>query len=766
MTAAGDGIGAGSRIASYRLQEQIGRGGMAAVFLARDERLNRLVALKVLAPALAADEAFRRRFLRESRAAAAVDDPHIIPVHEAGDADGVLFIAMRYVPGGDLGALMRRMGPLSLERATAITSAVASALDAAHSVGLVHRDVKPTNMLLDTRPGRPDHVYLSDFGLAKGLLSSAKLTSTGQFLGTADYSAPEQIEGKPLDGRADQYSLACAAFEMLSGGPPFQRDHATAVIWAHMAEPPPLVTSLRPGLPLAVDQVIAKGLAKARGDRYASCSEFADALRAALGLRPYDSDPHAVAQADPTESEIAKPAEPSTESMGIHATTDAARAADGPGIQPEQDTVHSDRPHGGLVPAVVTAELAGVSSTPGHRWRATLAAAAAAVVLAAGGVGVILYARGHGALVPRHRNGSHAVQPLAAPRCWQMRGSAPTVNSHATWARLPAGPYGLQASPDGRYSFAAIADSIVVMRNKRGVPSLPPIQTIQVPGHAKDELITSNGRYLLVADGNGAAVIDVKAAENRGLGTPLLGQLASPISVDKGGAAQVALSTGNHFAFVTLETQNDIAVFNLARAVSLGFNQADFIRFVPIKDPVGIAASPDGRWLYVTSKTTGLVSVIDMYAAETASTNPVVSATAAGCSPIRVITSPDGGLVWVTARDSNALLGFSAARLRTHPANALIADVQVGESPVGEVLIKSGGEIVIADSNTSGKATGTVAIVDTSRAVAGKPSLLGIIKSSLMPREVAIELSATGYYLLITFDNSANVQVFKIAELP
>ena len=195
------GLSAGSRIAGYRLEEQIGEGGMAVVFRARDERLQRQVALKILAPTLAADEEFRRRFIRESRSAAAVDDPHIVPVFEAGDANGVLFIAMRYVPGGDVGTLVRRLGPLPGERAAAIVSAVASALDAAHAAGLVHRDVKPANMLVDARPGRPDHVYLSDFGLTKGSWSSTSLTSTGHFMGTLDYSRA-RADPRPASRRA------------------------------------------------------------------------------------------------------------------------------------------------------------------------------------------------------------------------------------------------------------------------------------------------------------------------------------------------------------------------------------------------------------------------------------------------------------------------------------------------------------------------------------------------------------------------------------
>jgi hypothetical protein len=284
---AGGGIVAGSRIAGYQVTDRIGRGGMAVVFRARDERLGRLVALKVLAPVLAEDEGFRQRFIRESRAAAAVDDPHIIPVFEAGEADGVLFIAMRYVAGGDVRSLIHRVGPLPVLRAVSIVSPAASALDAAHAAGLVHRDVKPANMLIDTRPGRPDHVYLSDFGLSKGALSSVGLTGSGLFLGTPDYVSPEQIDGRTVDGRADQYALACAAFEMLSGQPPFARDHGMAVIHAHASQPPPALTERRPGLPAAVDAVLARALAKDPADRYSSCHEFGESLREALGAGPY-----------------------------------------------------------------------------------------------------------------------------------------------------------------------------------------------------------------------------------------------------------------------------------------------------------------------------------------------------------------------------------------------------------------------------------------------------------------------------------------------
>ena len=295
---------AGARVAGYRLEERIGQGGMAVVFRARDEQLGRLVALKILAPGLAGDADFRRRFISESRAAAAIDHPHIVPVFTAGEADGILFIAMRYVAGGDARSLLdrrlkNREGPLPPGRVAAIISPVASALDAAHRAGLVHRDVKPSNMLVDVEPDRPDHVYLSDFGLSKAVASMPGITRAGTALGTPDYMSPEQIRGEPVDGRADQYALACSAFELLAGEPPFRRDERETVVSVQLPESPPRLTSLRPGLPAGVDGVLTRALAKTPDDRYASCGQFADALRDALGLPAYGANPAVLPTAHP-----------------------------------------------------------------------------------------------------------------------------------------------------------------------------------------------------------------------------------------------------------------------------------------------------------------------------------------------------------------------------------------------------------------------------------------------------------------------------------
>ncbi len=285
----GDRIGdlpPGTRLAGYQVQQQVGRGGMAAVYRALDLGLGRLVALKVLAPDLAEDDVFRQRFIRESRAAAAVEHPHIIPVFDAGEADGLLFIAMRYVEHGDLRRLLDSGGPLSPTRVAAITMQVASALDAAHAHGLVHRDVKPGNVLLaDPDGSSADYVYLSDFGLSKHSLTTSTLTATGQFFGTLDYVAPEQIQGQPVDGRADQYGLACTVVEMLAGAPPFKRDKTVELMWAQLEAAPPRLSDRRPDLPLAIDAVITTALAKSPYDRFATCGEFAAALWSACVAR-------------------------------------------------------------------------------------------------------------------------------------------------------------------------------------------------------------------------------------------------------------------------------------------------------------------------------------------------------------------------------------------------------------------------------------------------------------------------------------------------
>jgi YVTN family beta-propeller protein len=254
---------------------------MGEVFLVRDVRLGRPVALKVLAASVAEDERFRERLLRESRLAASLDHPNVIPIYEAGEEDGRLFIAMRYAPGGDLKALLRREGALDPARAVAMFEQIADALDAAHRHGLVHRDVKASNVLLDREGGRA-HCYLADFGLTQS--ASERGPTDGQLMGTVDYVSPEQIRGDEVAGSADVYALGCMLFECLTGEVPFRRRSEVATLFAHLEEDPPSASARNSSLPAAIDPVLARALAKEPDQRQSSCAELVADASAALGL--------------------------------------------------------------------------------------------------------------------------------------------------------------------------------------------------------------------------------------------------------------------------------------------------------------------------------------------------------------------------------------------------------------------------------------------------------------------------------------------------
>ena len=270
----------GTVLAGFRIESQLGEGAMGTVYLAEDTRRGGQVALKVLVRDLAEDERFHRRFLRESKLAASLDHPHVVPIVDAGEEDGVVYLAMELVEGLDLREILRREGRLDPERALDLTAQVAEALDAAHAAGLVHRDVKPANILIREGPDG-EHAHVCDFGLARHLSSASSLTTDRGLIGTIDYIPPEQIEGGDIDGRADVYSLGCVLFECLAGTRPFDRESELSVVFAHLNEPPPRLSDLRLELPAAFDAVFATALAKSPTDRYTTCGELVDAARAA-----------------------------------------------------------------------------------------------------------------------------------------------------------------------------------------------------------------------------------------------------------------------------------------------------------------------------------------------------------------------------------------------------------------------------------------------------------------------------------------------------
>ena len=278
--AASHELRAGEEFAGHRIEGVLGRGGMGVVYRAVDLRLNRRAALKVITPALSADEDFRRRFQRESELAASVQQQNVVTIYQAGEADGLLYVTMALIEGTDLRGLITERGRIDLGTSAAIVTQVAAALDAAHASGLVHRDVKPANVLISA--SAPLHVYLTDFGLTKRTSSQSGLTRTGLFVGTIDYAAPEQIKGWPVDARADVYALGCVLFEMIAGLPPFRRENEYATMYAHTSEPPPALSSMAAGVTPALDAAVARALAKEPENRFQSAGDFARAVAAAV----------------------------------------------------------------------------------------------------------------------------------------------------------------------------------------------------------------------------------------------------------------------------------------------------------------------------------------------------------------------------------------------------------------------------------------------------------------------------------------------------
>lgn len=294
---------AGSHIGPFTIESELGRGGMGVVYRAHDTALGRSCALKVITPALAADERFRSRFQHEARAAASVDNPNVIGVYQAGEADGSLFLAMRLIDGPDLGRLVAAQGPLDPDRAAQLILQVASGLDAAHEAGLIHRDIKPGNILIERGSSDHDHVFVTDFGISRSLRGSS-FTETSELLGSADYVAPEQIEAGAIDRRVDIYALGGVAFLALTGKPPYADVKGEIPkLMAHQQSPPPRASDVRPGLGGDVDRVIAKAMAKNPDDRYDTAGELAADLAAVLSpdfmpTRPLDAEGARRAAAD------------------------------------------------------------------------------------------------------------------------------------------------------------------------------------------------------------------------------------------------------------------------------------------------------------------------------------------------------------------------------------------------------------------------------------------------------------------------------------
>jgi N-acetylneuraminic acid mutarotase len=422
----------GDELAGYRLRGVLGRGGMSVVYEAENPRLGSTVALKVLAPELATDDVFRARFLKESRTAASLNHPNVIPIYDMGTHEDLLFIAMRYVAGQDLRAVLKAKHVLAPEQAVLVCGQAGRALDVAHRHGLVHRDVKPGNILVEhgADEDEPDHIYLTDFGITKHASSRSGLTATGEFMGTIDYIAPEQIQGRPVDGRADIYSLGCVLYECLTGRVPFAKDVDAAVIWAHVEEMPTTPSSVQPTLPREIDEVIGKALAKDPADRYATCREFINAARGAIGApaAPSTGTSHtATILAGPAAAAAAAAA--AAPAVGRDATAPQQPSY----FPPAPPSPAGGQPPGGPPP---TGQPPRGPRWPGRLDRRLLAGLSALVLVIAAVAGVLIYRGTTGGSPPPAASGS------------------PTPAQQTGWQLGPASPFPVQqlhaAVLDGR----------------------------------------------------------------------------------------------------------------------------------------------------------------------------------------------------------------------------------------------------------------------------------------------------------------------------
>ncbi|CAN5477748.1 hypothetical protein BH20ACT18_BH20ACT18_09830 [soil metagenome] len=402
----------GDVVGGHELEELIGRGGMGVVYRARHVLLDRTVALKLLAPEFAHDVEFRTRFERESRVAAALDHPNVVPVHDAGEDDGRLFITMRYVDGTDLREMISSRGGLPAELAAEIVAQVGSALDAAHAHGLVHRDVKPANVLV--ADARAPHVYLSDFGLTKRSASSSGLTGSGLMVGTLDYMSPEQFAGE-ADARTDVYALGCVLFEALTGRVPFPREMAPQTMWAHMSEPPPAVEG---AVGDAFDPVIARALAKKPADRFPSTGDLGRAALAAAQGRSDVVTERSVAVGDaapgPTRIDLALPERPASGPTSVEPPS--GPRPDGPAAD-AITTLDASPPFVAARPEAVQGEWwrqpppPGGRRVPGWGW-AVLAGGVAAVIALVVAVALIGSREGS---TPEQREADGSSAPRGAP---------------------------------------------------------------------------------------------------------------------------------------------------------------------------------------------------------------------------------------------------------------------------------------------------------------------------------------------------------------
>jgi DNA-binding beta-propeller fold protein YncE/predicted Ser/Thr protein kinase len=652
----------GSILGDFRIEGELGRGGMGVVYRATQVSLGRPVALKVIASGLADEEGFRERFVRESRLAASLDHPNVIPVYAAGEHDGVLYIAMRYVEGTDLRALIRRESRLDPLRAAGVTAQVASALDAAHERGLVHRDVKPANVLVAARGGG-EHVYLTDFGLTKRSASETSLTGAGEWVGTLDYVAPEQVRGDAVDARADIYALGCVLYELLTGRVPFPRENDLAKLWAHMSDDAPSALELAPDVPPGLAAVAQRAMAKDPADRF---SEAGMMGRVALASVPGGADTGARARAAAAAALAGAPAAPAGGPTQA-APTRRARlsrlagalgrgkpAAGGPALAP---TAVADGPAARPRPARRAALLAAVALLAGCATSALLlllledddpvartAAADRPARSSAAGAVTGTFAVGDSPTGVTALDGSVWVANTGDETVSRL--DARTGRRQAPPIPVGEDPRAISASAGAVWvgNFGDATLSRIDTRTNRVAPPIP-------LGAAPTDIAIAAGRVWVATEGDRVHVLD--AATGRPLRSPVRVKANGSLAI---GGGRLWVSDRNDGTIRSVDTQTGEVI---DAPIAIGESPAD------------IAAGP--RFVWVTLADDGAVRRTDLRADRAGSRNVRL-----GGRPERLARA---GSIWVTDADREAVI-----RLDVATGEQVGKALAVGEDPAGLAL--------------------------------------------------------------------------------
>jgi len=707
----------GAEIGPYRVEAYVDRGGMASVYEATDLRLNRTVALKVLAPEISESADFRERFIRESRFAASLDHPNIVPIYEAGEADGRLYIAMRYVRGANLAELLRNHGALDPKRALGILGSVADALDTAHDAGLVHRDVKPANILLTSVLGHEGHghVYLTDFGLTKRASALTKLTATGDFIGTMAYISPEQIRGEPLDARTDLYALGCVAYECLTGVPPFVRDDQASLLWAHLNDPPAAVSVHKHDL-LPADPVVAKALSKDPLDRYESCEEFTQSLSDALltgrhsavnlltTASSLDEWSSAWARSPAGEAEVVttpviedgqqavqggedSPLVPSSAHPSM-AEPSPPGGSDSPSSQPP--SLADGRPpdegpeHSTQEPPDVPVSSAGPISPPvvgpppmirrrRRSRRLTVLTVVAAVLAVAAIIAVAVVVR------PTTQTVEGTGRPAGVPVTTEATGSPSGTSATSTdaSAAVDTATQQVAAPPPATTSFQPASP----------VPSVVPAPSLAIPTvDGNPVAVGGTPGFVAISPDGRLAYIARRAA---GVVTVLdtsINKVVADVPIPAGPPQFIAFAPDGSRAYVSVYnadlTINAVAVLD-TRTTKL-------VETIPVnKKPYALAVSPDQKFVYVPSHDAAVIDIIDIAA------NKVVQSVPVAPNPHWVTFDADGTFAYIANHDSNLVSVMETA------SNTVIDTIDVGISPHSIAVSPDGKQVAVVcfDSN-------------------------------------------------------------------